>query len=227
VRGKVTAGNSAQTGAATRVPTLAQQPRSGPYFAILELRQGARVPIFTDPGGKLVSTLGAHSEFGSPLVLGVARQRGSWLGVETPLLPDGELGWVRFNAADLSLYWTRYSIRVLLAKRMLVLRYGGRVLGRYTVTVGAAGSDTPQGRFAITDALTYDHSPFYGCCALALNGHQEHLPLGWLGGNRIAIHGTPGPVGYAASHGCIRATDRTMRILFHSVPLGTPVFVDS
>jgi hypothetical protein len=173
----------------------------------------------------MVRSLSAHSAFGSPRVLGVARQRGSWLGVISPLRPNGVLGWVRFDAAKTELYWTRYSLRVLLSRRTLELRYGKRLLGRYTVTVGAAGSDTPQGRFSITDALVFDSSPYYGCCALALSGHQEHLPVGWLGGNRIAIHGTPGPVGYAASHGCIRATDETMRTLFHRVPLGTPVFV--
>jgi len=208
------------------VPSLVHRPRFGRYFAILELRRGASVPMLDSPGGRQVKSVSAESEFGSPRVLGVARQSGSWLGVTTPLRPDGELGWVRFDAAKLKLYWTRYSLRVLLSKRILELHYGGRVLGRYMVSVGAAGSDTPQGRFSITDALSFDHSPYYGCCALALSGSQEHLPLGWLGGNRIAIHGTPGPVGYAASHGCIRATDETMRTLFRRVPLGTPVFVD-
>jgi L,D-transpeptidase catalytic domain len=222
----VVAGRAAHSGRRAPVPSLARRPRYGRYFAILELRRGARVPMLDSPGGRQVRSLSDESEFGSPRVLGVARQSGSWLGVTTPLRPDGELGWVRFDAAKLKLYWTRYSLRVLLSKRILELHYGGRVLGRYMVTVGAAGSDTPQGRFSITDALSFDRSPFYGCCALALSGSQEHLPLGWLGGNRIAIHGTPGPVGYAASHGCIRATDETMRTLFRRVPLGTPVFVD-
>ena len=222
----VVAGRAAHSARRTPVPTLVHRPRNGRYFAILELRRGAHVAMLDSPGGRQVKSLSAESEFGSPLVLGVARQSGSWLGVTTPLRADGELGWVRFDAAKLKLYWTRYSLRVLLSNRILELHYGGRVLGRYTVTVGAAGSDTPQGRFSITDALSFDHSPFYGCCALALSGSQEHLPLGWLGGNRIAIHGTPGPVGYAASHGCIRATDETMRTLFRRVPLGTPVFVD-
>jgi len=210
----------------TPVPSLVHRPRFGRYFAILELRRGASVPMLDSPGGREIKSVSAESEFGSPRIFGVARQSGSWLGVTSPLRPDGELGWVRFDAAKLKIYWTRYSLRVLLSKRILELHYGGRVLGRYMVSVGAAGSDTPQGRFSITDALSFDHSPYYGCCALALSGSQEHLPLGWLGGDRIAIHGTPGPVGYAASHGCIRATDETMRTLFRRVPLGAPVFVD-
>jgi L,D-transpeptidase-like protein len=209
------------------VPTVRNQPRRGRYFAILQVRDGARVALFANPGGRFISTVSDRSGFGSPRVFAVARQRGSWLGVLSPLRPDGELGWLRFDEAKLKLYWTRYSLRVLLSKRTLELRYGGRVLGRYMVTVGAAGSVTPRGRFGITDALAFGHSPFYGCCALALSGHQEHLPVGWLGGDRIAIHGTPGPVGFAASHGCIRATDATMHALFRRVPLGTPVFVTS
>ncbi len=208
-------------------PSLARQPSQGPYFPIVQLLTGARLPLYASPGGKVVQELSARTEFGSPRVLGVVRRRGSWLGVSTSLRPDGRLGWVSFDVAKMKLYWTRYSLRILLAKRQMQLRYGRRLMGTYTVTVGATGSTTPLGRFAITDALTFDQSPYYGCCALALSGHQEHLPVGWLGGDRIAIHGTPGPVGFAASHGCIRATDETMRTLFRRVPLGTPVFVRS
>jgi hypothetical protein len=206
------------------VPTQSSQPQR-PRFAILQVRRRARIPLRASPGGKLVKSLSARSEFGSPRVLGVARYRGSWLGVVTPLRPNGKLGWVRFDAARLWLYWTRYSLRALLSERTLELRYGRRVVNRYRISVGAPGSDTPQGRFAITDALDFGHSPYYGCCALALSGHQQNLPPGWIGGDRIAIHGTPGPVGEAASLGCIRATDHTMHALFRRIPLGTPVFV--
>jgi hypothetical protein len=207
------------------VPSLAIQPRHGRYFAILAVRDGQEVPLRSSPGGRLIRTLSPLSEFGSPRVLSVVRSRGAWLGVTTPVLPDGELGWVRFDPLRMQRYWTRYSIKVLLGRRRMQLRYGDRVLHRFTVTIGAAASATPSGRFAVTDALDFGDSPDYGCCALALSGHQSHLPVGWLGGDRIAIHGTPGPVGEAASHGCIRATDETMHLLFRSVPLGTPVFV--
>ena len=209
------------------VTALPNEPRRGRYFAIAELRAGAEVPLLASPGGRVLKSLGPRSEFGSPRVLGVARQRGSWLAVITPLLRNGELGWIRFDASKVSLYWTRYWLSVSLSRRQLALRYGERELGRFTVSVGASGTDTPEGHFAITDALSYDESPYYGCCALALSGHQEMLPVGWLGGDRIAIHGTPGAVGYAASNGCIRATDQTMRLLFRRIPLGTPVFVRS
>jgi hypothetical protein len=207
------------------VPTLANQPHHGRYFAILAIREGQEVALHASPGGALVRTLSSRSEFGSPRVLSVAKSRGSWLGVTTPSLPDGQLGWVRFDPLKMNRYWTRYSIKVGLGQRRMQLRYGDRILRRFTVTIGTAASATPSGRFAVTDALDFGASPDYGCCALALSGHQSHLPVGWLGGDRIAIHGTPGPVGEAASHGCIRATDETMHTLFRRVPLGTPVFV--
>jgi hypothetical protein len=207
------------------VPSLASRPETGRYFGILRVLGGSRVPLYASPGGRLVRTMSDRSDFGSPRVLGIARQRGSWLGVITSLRPDNRLGWVRFDEAQMRMYWTRYSLRVLLTRRRLELRYDDRLIASYPVTIGATGSTTPLGRFAITDALAFDQSPYYGCCALALSGHQNHLPVGWLGGDRIAIHGTPGPVGFAASHGCIRATDDAMRNLFRRVPLGTPVFV--
>jgi len=207
------------------VTALPSRPREGRYFAIAELLEGAEVPLLASPGGRLLKSMAPRSEFGSPRVMAVARQRGSWLQVITPLLGNGERGWIRFDRSKVSLYWTRYWLSVSLTGREMALRYGDRELGRYTVSVGAAGTDTPEGHFAITDALSYDDSPYYGCCALALSGHQEMLPVGWLGGDRIAIHGTPGAVGYAASNGCIRATNQTMRTLFRRIPLGTPVFV--
>jgi lipoprotein-anchoring transpeptidase ErfK/SrfK len=98
---------------------------------------------------------------------------------------------------------------------------------RFPVTVGGPGSPTPPGRYSVTDGLTTEgeHSRYYGCCVLALSGHQTNLPLGWLGGDRMAIHGTTGGVGGAESAGCLRAGDADMTFLFRRVPLGTPVLV--
>jgi hypothetical protein len=190
------------------------------------LRPGATASIWRAPGQGFVETLGARSEFGSPLVLAVVRRSGDWLGVATPAMPNGSLGWIRLDPGRIELYWTRYSLHVDLSGRNLSLRYGKATLGRFLVTVGAPGTETPAGRYGVTDALSFDESPAYGCCALALSGHQTRLLDDWTGGDRLAIHGTPGPVGGAESHGCIRATDETMRTLFRRLPLGTSVFVD-
>lgn len=208
-----------------RVPSIAARPARRPHFSIVRLLPGQRVPMSLFPGGPPVTTLGPRTEFGSPMVFAVDRRRRGWIGFETPSLPNRKLAWTPLDPSRMQLYWTKYSLHVDLSRRSLEVRYGGRVLSRHLVTVGGAGTETPLGRFAITDALTFESSPYYGCCALALSGHQTKLPLDWLGGDRLAIHGTPGPVGLAASYGCVRATDETMRMLFAEVPLGTPVFV--
>ena len=69
-----------------------------------------------------------------------------------------------------------------------------------SVAIGRPGSETPTGRFAVTDKLNgASFGSYYGCCVLALNGHQPKLPAGWSGGDRLAIHGTnsPGTIGNA------------------------------
>jgi hypothetical protein len=209
-----------------RLPTLAARPRRGLAFAIIHVRAGKKVDLRSEPGGAVVADLGAKTEFGSPATFSVVATKPGWLGVTAPELPNGELGWIARDPTRVDVYWTRYSLHASLAGRSLELRYGDRVIDSFPVTIGGPGTETPAGRYGITDGVSFDESPYYGCCALALSGHQyAELPAGWIGGNRLAIHGTPGTVGGAESLGCIRATDATMRYLFARVPLGTPVFI--
>jgi lipoprotein-anchoring transpeptidase ErfK/SrfK len=80
----------------------------------------------------------------------------------------------------------------------------------------------------VTDKIAGSRfGPYYGCCILALSGHQPNTPPGWTGGDRLAIHGTDAPatIGTPASAGCLRAADADLRPLMAKVPLGTPVFV--
>jgi lipoprotein-anchoring transpeptidase ErfK/SrfK len=124
------------------------------------------------------------------------------------------------------LNFTHYSVHASLGERRVEIRRAGRKVAGFPVTIGRAGSETPPGRFGITDALAGNKlGPWYGCCILALSGHQPRTPEGWLGGDRIAIHGTPGAVGAALSAGCLRATNLDMVQLFSRVPLGAPVVI--
>jgi len=209
-----------------RVPTLAVRPPNGVAFAIAHVREGDKVDMLAAPGGAVVAKLGDETEFGSPVSFSVVATKPGWLAVTAPELPNGELGWIARDPTKVDVYWTRYSLHASLSGRDLELRYGHKVIDRFPVTVGGPGTETPPGRYGVTDGVSFDESPYYGCCALALSGHQyAELPAGWIGGNRLAIHGTPGAVGGAESLGCIRATDTTMRYLFARVPLGTPVFI--
>jgi hypothetical protein len=207
-------------------PTLLGRPRNGTAFEIAHVNKGVTVDLLTEPGGPVAYRLGDETEFGSPASFSVVATRPGWLGVTSPEMPNGELAWIARDPRKVSVYWTRWSIHADLSGRSLELRYGKETTRRFTVTIGAPGTETPPGRYGVTDGISFDESPYYGCCALALSGHQTaELPAGWIGGNRLAIHGTPGTVGTAESLGCIRATDETMRYLFRRVPLGTPVFI--
>jgi hypothetical protein len=216
------------TARAPRPPTLLGRPRNGPAFQIAHIREGARVDLRREPGGPIVARLGDETEFGSPVSFSVVATRPGWLGVTAPEIPNGELAWIARDPRRVSVYWTRWSIHADLSGRSLELRYGRKPAGRFAVTIGGPGTETPPGRYGVTDGISFRDSPYYGCCALALSGHQTRaLPTGWIGGDRLAIHGTPGAVGNAESLGCIRATDETMRYLFSRVPLGTPVFIEA
>ena len=208
-------------------PTLPYRPLQGPAFELVHLLGRAEIPLHSEPGGEVIETLGPQTEFGSGIVVPVIERRGGWVGVQSGLLDNGVLGWMRFDSRQMERLWTKYALRIDLSDRSLQLRYGGKPIETYSVTVGASGSDTPLGRFAVTDAITFTGSPWYGCCALALTAHQPALPIGWIGGDRVAIHGTTGGVGLAESNGCIRATNETMQELFKRVPLGTPVVIES
>ena len=198
----------------------------GPRFAIARVKAGDRVRLHSSPGGKPFATVGDRTEFGSVRSFWITKVRGDWFGVPATELANGKLAWIENDDTELDVLETRYSIVADVSKRMLELRYGNRVLERFPVTVGSATSPTPLGRYSVTDGLAGgDFGPYYGCCVLALTGHQPHLPPDWIGGDRIAIHGTPEPVGGAQSAGCLRATDPDLVSLFARVPLGAPVFI--
>jgi lipoprotein-anchoring transpeptidase ErfK/SrfK len=201
----------------------AEKPRRGRFLTARVLR---RTAMRDSPGGRVVARVGRRTEFGTRRVLAVTARRDGWLRVTASERQNGEHGWIRASAARLGS--TDVWIRVDRSRRELTLRRDKRVLRRLPVAVGRSGTETPLGRFAVTDRLrTTSPSSPYGCCALALSGHQTKLLPGWPGGDRLAIHATPNPetVGTPASLGCMRAHDEDIRVLMRRVPLGAPVVV--
>jgi len=217
----------AATSAAPPAPrTTLSLERPPGTFAAIWVRSGERATMRTEPGGgEVVAHVGRKTGFGSPSVFGVVRERGDWVGVTTERLPNGALGWIRLDPDRIDGGWTRESVVVDLSEYRAELRRGSRVVRSFPVTIGAPGSPTPTGRYSVTDTFTDLDSAAYGCCAVALSATQPALPSGWLGGDRIAIHGTAGPLGIAASHGCVRAADADVNALVRDVPLGAPVFI--
>jgi lipoprotein-anchoring transpeptidase ErfK/SrfK len=185
----------------------------------------ARLQIHSAPGGAVVATVGPRTMFGSRRTLGVVAQRPGWVGVTTEALPNGRVGWV--DVGMVSLAPAPRSVDVDLSQRRLRLYEGTRLLRSFAVAIGRADSPTPTGRFSITDKLAGSaYGSVYGCCILALSGHQPHPPAGWSRNRdwRLAIHGGDG-IGAAVSAGCLHAAAADLRYLMRSLPLGTPVLV--
>ena len=208
---------------------VAPQPLRRPPPVLRPVREfGARVPLGTrltlraSPEGRVLTTVGPRTEFGSPQTFSVAYVKGPWLAVRSSALGNTRLGWVR--ARRVSLLNRTLSLEVDLSKRKLVVHDVG-ILRRMRVAVGAPDTPTPSGTFYVTDKLRgADFGTYYGCCILALSGRQPNLPQGWSGGDRLAIHGSPTPTwGQAVSNGCLHADEPDLRYLMKSVPLGTVV----
>jgi lipoprotein-anchoring transpeptidase ErfK/SrfK len=219
----VTAGTGSAAAATGRVaPTVREFiPGYGPLAVGLTGPATLRV----HPNGPVVAHVASLTEFGSPRVYPVVARRGRWVAVVATEVPNGARAWMRLGPRA-ELFRPGWSVTIDVTQRSLVVRHLGRIVRRTTVGVGDSGTPTPLGLFGVTDKLivTGGTSP-YGYGALALTGHQPHVPQGWGGGDRIAVHGTQNPysIGQAASLGCLRATRADVVWLVNHVPLGTRV----
>ena len=177
--------------------------------------------LYEKPGGKTRIKLSPRTEWGSPRILGVVRRRGDWISVQAPELGNGEVAWMEANRASLDC--VRWSMHVDLSRRRLSVERDGTTVRRFEIAVGRKGNPTPKGRFSVTDKLrvTDPGSP-YGCCVLALTGHQTRLPASWPGGDRLAIHATRelSSLGRAASLGCMRVTSSQAKLADQDDPAG-------
>jgi hypothetical protein len=178
------------------------------------------------PGGRFVAHLRAETAWGSPTIVWATERRGRWLGVVSTVLGNNRVAWLDAQHDRPRMWRTRYSLHADLSARTLELWRGSRVVKRMSVGIGGASTPTPVGRFSVTDKLIPARGlSYYGCCLLALSGHQPYLRPGWAGGDRIAIHG--GSVGGAASAGCLHASDADLKRLMKVIPIGTPVYIQA
>jgi hypothetical protein len=202
-------------------------PRTTSCYSIAYVRRP--VTLYRRPGGRPKLEIPARTEWRSPRVLSVVRKRGDWLAVLAPELGNGEMGWMQADQAA-SIDCVRWSLHVDLSRRRLFVRRDGHTMRRFTIAIGQKGNPTPKGRFAVTDKLRVtDQGSAYGCCVLALTGHQTKLPPDWPGGDRLAVHATSdlSSIGKRASLGCMRVTSGQAGYLIRTVPLGSPVFIRS
>ena len=224
-RGRWHAQLRARQGGPLEAP-FASDPQTSSCYSTAYVQQST--VLFREPGGEPRLRITKRTEWGSPRVLGVVGQRGDWLGVQASELKNGEVAWIPRERARVDC--VRWSVHADLSRRQLYVRKDGHTVRKFRIAIGSPGHTTPLGRFSVTDKLhvTDKDSP-YGCCVLALTGHQTHLPEDWPGGDRLAVHATAdlGSIGKPVSLGCMRVTSEEARWLISKMPLGTPVFVSA
>src|SRR4051795_7724612 len=145
------------------------------------------VRVFDRPGGRRLGLLTMRTEWGSRRVMPIIDHEGPWLRVLADV-PGRRSGWILAAGNDLSLHARRYSLVARRSLGTVTLRDRGRAVRTVAVAVGRGDSPTPVGRFAVTDRLSgAGFHGAYGCCILALDGHQSQLPRGWTGGGRAPL----------------------------------------
>jgi hypothetical protein len=195
-----------------------------PQKLTARVERPAGVPVFDRPRGRRLGLLTMRTEWGSRRVMPVISHEGPWLRVLADV-PGRRSGWILAAGNDLSLHRIRYSLVARISRGTITLLDRNRPVRTIAAAFGRSDSPTPAGRFAVTDRLSgAGFHGAYGCCILALSGHQPQLPRGWTGGDRLAIHATNKPVP-TPSAGCMVATDAELRWLMRRAPLGTPVTI--
>lgn len=219
----MSSGLVAYLAAAVVAASHAAAPPTGSTAALAARPLHGAVVLRASPDGKALVRVGPRGPLGGPLVFGVVGVRGRWVEVTAEALPNGRYGWAEFGR-DVSVQPVAWTLRASLSRRELYVLRDGRLVRTIPVGIGAPGSPTPTGRFAVAEKVTGPFGPAYGCCILALTARQPHLPPGW--NTRItyyvAIHAGWGQ-GSAVSAGCLHATEVDVRYLMRTVPLGTPV----
>jgi L,D-transpeptidase catalytic domain len=200
-------------------------PPNGATAALAARPLHQTLVLRTRPGGKPLMRVGPRGPLGGPLVLGVVGVRGRWVQVTAEALPNGHFAWVKFGR-DVGIHPVRWTLRASLSRRQLDVLRGGRIVRTIPVAIGAPGSPTPTGRFAIAEKLTGPFGPALGPRILVLTARQPRLPAGWNTHITyyVAIHAGVGQ-GSAVSAGCLHMDESDVRYLMRTVPLGTPVLI--
>jgi len=116
----------------------------------------------------------------------------------------------------------RRVVLVSIADRKLALLEEGKVVKVYRVAVGSSISPSPSGEFEIVNRIT--NPTYYRPHVVIPAGENSPIGTRWVGLNRkgYGIHGTnePRSIGRAASHGCIRMSNRDITHFFELVRIG-------
>lgn len=119
------------------------------------------------------------------------------------------------------------NVVVSIPDHKLAVLENGQVLRVFTVSVGAPESPSPAGDFHIINRVT--DPTYYHPGSVIPAGPDNPIGPRWIGLDQkgYGIHGTNEPysIGKAASHGCIRLSNRDVKQFFELVRVGDSVHI--
>jgi lipoprotein-anchoring transpeptidase ErfK/SrfK len=183
------------------------------------------------PAGRVAGRLASTRPLtGAPTVVPVLRVATAngreWLRVRLPQRPNGATGWI---AADGTLAGeTPWAIVVSRGRRRASVYRGGRRVRTFRVVVGKRSTPTPLGHFFVAERVRQPPGSALGPWVLATSAYSDVLHQFGGGPGQIGLHGRTGlreALGSAASHGCIRFSDRAISWLAARARAGTPIIV--
>jgi lipoprotein-anchoring transpeptidase ErfK/SrfK len=204
-----------------------------PFFPVTVARLMVPTQAVSRPGGtQVVGQLWTSVRVdGGPTELLVLSQRrfdgADWLRVRLPDRPNTATGWIDANVTTLRT--TPWRIVVSTERRTVSVFRLGQEVRRFRAVVGAPGTPTPHGLFAVLERIhTGSPGGFYGSWILSLTAHSTVYEHFEGGDGRVAIHGRGGaslldPLGSARSHGCVRMDNDAIAWLAKVAGPGTPV----
>ncbi len=204
-----------------------------PFYPMTIARLMTTAAAVSRPGGtRVVEWLSTSVRAGGGptqlLVLGQRDVNGTtWLQVRLPDRPNTAVGWIDANVAQLST--TPWRIVVSTERRVVDVYWQGQHVKSFRAVVGAPGSPTPHGLFAVLERIrTGSPDSFYGSWVLSLTAHSNVYRHFDGGDGRVALHGRGGaslavPLGSAGSHGCVRLDNAAIDWLSGMAEPGTPV----
>jgi len=162
------------------------------------------------------------------LVLGSANVGGTeYLKLRLPERPDGNSGWVNIN--DLFVQADPYRVVVSIGARSVTIYKGGRRSSSTRAVVGAVGTPTPLGLFAISEDVLQPSGSNLGAYVITLTAHSNFLKTFDGGDGTVGIHGYEllgASLGTRSSHGCVRVPESFVYQVLH-LPEGTPVIIQN
>ncbi len=225
----VSAAQAAKLPQATTYTTISAAPADPARFAAtsgLVVHPLAAQIVYAGPGKAPVAVLPA-TELGGPTWVPVIRTGPGWDQVLLPSRPDHITGWIYTGGANAKLDTRRtsYLLRVDLAAHRLSVYSDGKLLGAWTVAIGAPGTPTPTGRTFLL-ALLAPASPTYSPLIVPLGTHSNALSTYGGGPGTVGIHGWPDTsvFGQSVSNGCVRVPAAALHLV-STIPLGSLVVI--